>query len=114
MVDCTFCKIIAGDMPGEILFKDDNVMVLKDINPQGPFHLLLIPIKHIESILDLTTEDKDTMAELMYRAKLIAEEQGIAENGFRLVINTGRHARQEIYHIHVHLIAGRRMTWPPG
>jgi len=114
MVDCTFCKIIAGDIPGEIVHKDDNVVVLKDINPQGPVHLLLVPTKHIESILDLDPEDKDVMGELMYRAKLVAEKLGIAEKGFRFVVNTGRNARQEIYHIHAHLIGGRRMTWPPG
>ena len=114
MVDCTFCKIITGEIPGEIIHKDDKVVVFKDINPQGPVHLLLVPTKHIESILDLSPEDKDSMGELMYRAKLVAKELGIDEKGFRFVINTGRNARQEIYHIHAHLIGGRRMTWPPG
>ena len=114
MQDCTFCKIITGEIPGEILHKDNKVVVFKDINPQGPVHILIVPTKHIESILDLTPEDNEIMAELIYRAKLMAEELGVAEKGFRLVINTGKNARQAIYHIHAHLIGGRKMTWPPG
>lgn len=114
MSDCIFCKIIAGEMSAEFLHKDDNVVVFKDINPQGPVHVLVVPTRHIGSILELTTEDKDIICEMMLRSKDIAEKLGISENGFRLIINTGCDARQAIYHIHAHLIGGRKMTWPPG
>lgn len=114
MPDCIFCKIIAGETPAEFLYKDDKVVVFKDINPQGPVHVLIVPTKHIESILDLTPEDSNIICEMMLQSKAIAEKLGVSEKGFRLVINTGRDSRQAIYHIHAHLIGGRKMTWPPG
>ena len=114
MPDCIFCKIIAGEVPAEFLYKDDNVVVFKDINPQGPVHVLIVPTKHIESILDLTPEDNKIVGEMMLQSKAVAEKLRVAEKGFRLVINTGRDARQAIYHIHAHMIGGRKMTWPPG
>ena len=114
MQDCVICKIIAGELAGEILHQDENIAVIRDIHPKGPVHILIVPTKHIESILDLTPEDKEIMGELMFRVKIMAEQLGVAENGFRTVINTGRYAGQTIYHIHVHLIGGRILSWPPG
>jgi len=114
MQSCSFCNIIAGRLPAEILFRDERVVVFKDLHPQAPIHLLIIPVKHIESLLDFSRTDSELMAELLLRAQETAHELGLGKNGFRLVINTGRDAGQAVYHIHVHLLAGRSMHWPPG
>ncbi len=114
MSDCIFCKIVAGELSGEILYQDDLVAVFRDVNPKGPVHILIIPTKHIKSVADTSPDDKMLLGELIYRAKIMAEQLGVAENGFRLIINNGRDAGQTVDHIHVHLIGGRSMTWPPG
>ncbi len=114
MIDCTFCDIIAGKRPGEIVYQDDQIVAFKDINPQAPVHLLIVPRKHIESVLELTPEDQQLVGAMFLRAKELAKQLGLAEKGFRLVVNTGKYAGQAIYHIHLHLLGGRRMTWPPG
>ena len=114
MIDCTFCRIIAKQMPGEFIYEDDEIVAFKDINPQAPVHFLVVPRKHISSILDIQPEDTDLLGELLLVAKNLALETGLSEKGFRLVVNTGHNAGQNIYHIHVHVMGGRQMTWPPG
>lgn len=104
--DCLFCKIIKKEIPSEFLYEDDNCVVFKDINPQAPVHLLLVPRKHIRSINDITKEDDSILSGLFYVAKQMAKEQGINESGYKLFFNVEKGGGQEIFHIHLHLIGG--------
>ncbi|RKY39053.1 MAG: histidine triad nucleotide-binding protein [Candidatus Omnitrophota bacterium] len=112
--DCIFCKIVARQIPAEIVFEDERILAFNDINPQAPVHILIIPKKHIERLSDLHPSDKDLMAEIIFKAKQLAEDKGIAERGYRLVINNNKDAGQAVFHLHFHLIGGRKLTWPPG
>jgi histidine triad (HIT) family protein len=114
MENCLFCKIINKEIPADIVFENDDVLAFKDINPQAPTHILIIPKKHIATINDIDNNDKNLMGELIITAKNIAKDMGFAENGYRLNINCGNDGGQEVEHIHLHLLAGRQMTWPPG
>ena len=104
--DCIFCQIIEGTKPARFVFEGDRVVAFKDANPSAPVHILLVPKKHIRSINDLTEGDQHLMAELFMRAKKIAEEQGIAQSGYRLVINVERGGGQYVFHLHLHLVGG--------
>lgn len=112
--DCIFCKIIAGQIPAKIAFEDDKCLAFHDINPQAPTHILIIPRHHIASLKDATTQENELLGHLLITAAKIAGQQGIDESGFRTVINTGAGAGQTVFHIHVHLLGGRDLTWPPG
>jgi histidine triad (HIT) family protein len=112
--DCLFCKIISREIPASIVFEDDRVLAFNDINPQGPTHVLVVPKRHISSLNELTPDDDGTVGELVRRAAAIANERGISDGGFRTVFNTNRDAGQTVFHIHLHLIGGRRLGWPPG
>jgi histidine triad (HIT) family protein len=112
--DCLFCKIIAGQVPGTILYKDEQVVVLKDINPQAPLHALVVPRRHIATLNDLTPGDDALVGEMTRRAAAIAVEHGYAERGYRTVLNCNAEAGQTVFHIHLHVLGGRRFTWPPG
>lgn len=114
MSDCLFCKIIAGDIPSNKVYEDDNVYAFKDINPAAPLHVLIIPKKHISMLNDLEPEDDVVMGKLVLAAKKIAEQEGYAKDGYRTVINCGENAGQTVFHIHLHLLAGRPLSWPPG
>ena len=114
MTDCLFCKIIDGDIPGDIVYENDNVLAFKDINPIAPVHILVIPKEHIATLNDLEEKHTQTMGELFLAAKKIASEKGISESGYRTVFNCNKDAQQTVFHIHLHLIAGRQMSWPPG
>lgn len=114
MLDCTFCRIIAHEMEGELVYEDDEVVAFHDINPQAPVHVLIVPRKHIASLNDLAPEDVHLIGKMVLVAKKVAEKTGIMADGYRLIWNTGENAGQWIYHIHIHLLGGRRMTWPPG
>jgi histidine triad (HIT) family protein len=114
MTDCLFCKIVAREIPGSIVFEDDHVLAFDDINPQAPTHVLLVPKRHIASLNDLTPGDDQIVGELARRAAAIAKERGIADKGYRTVLNTNRDAGQTVFHIHMHLLGGRAMQWPPG
>jgi histidine triad (HIT) family protein len=114
MNDCLFCKIIAREVPGSIVYEDERVLAFNDINPQAPTHVLIVPKRHVASLGDLTAEDDQMVGELVRRAAAIAKERGIAAGGFRTVFNTNRDAGQTVFHIHLHLIGGRRLHWPPG
>ena len=114
MSDCLFCAIVEGKIKGNIVYQDDSVVAFKDINPKAPVHVLIIPRKHVAGVLDLTAEDGALIGHIFAVAARLAREQGIAESGFRVVVNSGADAGQSVYHLHYHLLGGRRMTWPPG
>lgn len=112
--DCIFCKIAAGEFGGPPVYQDEDVTAFRDINPQAPSHLLLIPNKHIASVSDASAEDQALLGKLMMTAAQIAGREGIDDNGYRLVVNTGTNGGQTVFHLHVHILGGRKMTWPPG
>lgn len=113
-MSCLFCRIAAGEIPAKIVHEDEQLLVIEDINPAAPLHLLLIPRKHIAGTLELRPEDDLLIGHLYRVAASIARERGVAENGFRIVANTNADAGQSVFHIHFHLLAGRSMAWPPG
>jgi len=112
--DCLFCKIIAGDIPADKVYEDDNVYAFEDINPQAPTHILLCPRKHLSTILDMTEEDEPLIGAIHTAANSIAKQMGMQERGFRMILNCGAGAGQTVYHVHYHLLAGRPLQWPPG
>jgi histidine triad (HIT) family protein len=114
MADCLFCKIIAGEIPASITYQDDRVIVLKDINPQAPTHVLILPRRHIATLNDLTAEDDALVGEMTRRAATIAREHGHADHGYRTVFNCNSGAGQTVFHIHMHVLGGRKLGWPPG
>ena len=114
MADCLFCRIAKREIPGSVVYEDDHVLAFNDIKPQAPTHVLVIPKRHIESLNDLKPGDDQIVGELVRRAAAIARERGIEAAGFRTVFNTNRDAGQTVFHIHLHLLGGRSMAWPPG
>jgi len=114
MSDCIFCKIASGDIPADKLYEDDDVLAFRDLGPQAPTHALVIPKVHIATLNDLTEANQAIMGKLFLAAKQVAADQGIAADGYRTVMNCNNHGGQTVYHIHLHLLGGRRMTWPPG
>ena len=114
MEDCIFCKIINKEIPASIVFEDEKMIAFNDINPQAPIHILLIPREHFTSLNDIPEEKKNILSHLLLKARQIAQEKGIAEKGYRIVLNTEKDSGQEVFHIHLHLLGGRRMHWPPG
>lgn len=113
-MSCLFCKIAAGQIPADTVFENDKVLAFRDINPAAPSHILVIPKKHIATMNDATADDKSLLGEMMLVARDIAHREGVAEDGYRLAVNTNRDGGQSVYHIHLHLLAGRQMSWPPG
>ena len=113
-MDCIFCKILKREIPSTIVFEDEYCLAFEDINPQAPVHILVIPKKHIPTTLDIKEEDKELIGHLVVVAAKIAREKGIAEGGYRLVVNTNSDAGQTVFHVHLHLLGGRVMSWPPG
>jgi histidine triad (HIT) family protein len=109
-----FCKIIAKEIPADVVYEDDEVLAFRDIRPQAPVHILIIPKKHIPKIADITEADEGLIGKLVFVASELAKKEGIAETGYRLVFNNGPNAGQEVYHVHLHLFGGRKFTWPPG
>jgi histidine triad (HIT) family protein len=114
MSDTLFGKIAAGEVPADIVYEDEDVVAFRDIGPQAPTHVLVIPRKPIPTINDLESEDAELVGKLFLAAKKIAQEEGIAEAGYRTVINCNAGAGQTVYHLHLHLLGGRPMQWPPG
>ena len=108
--NCIFCKIIAGEIPGEILHEDEEAIAFRDINPQSPIHLLIIPKRHIPSLADLSEADSYLMGHLINVANQLAKREGISENGYRLVINCGKEGGQLVPHLHIHLMGGRNLS----
>ena len=114
MPPCLFCQVINRELNASIVYEDERVVAFNDINPQGPTHVLVVPRRHISSLNDLTEDDDQIVGELVRRAAAIATSRGIAAGGYRTVFNTNRDAGQTVFHIHLHLIGGRTMHWPPG
>lgn len=113
-MDCLFCKIVDKTIPAEIVFEDEQLLIFRDIQPQAPEHLLVIPKKHIATINDLTVEDEALIGHMVLSAKKIATELGFSESGYRLNFNCNEQGGQTVYHIHLHMLGGRAMSWPPG
>lgn len=111
---CFFCKIARGDMPTKMAYQDENICAFHDINPQAPIHILMIPKKHIATLNELQAGDEALVGQLFMAAKNLAAELGFADTGYRAVFNCNAHGGQSVYHIHLHLLAGRQMIWPPG
>ena len=112
--NCLFCKILSGDIPADIVYESETAIAFRDINPQAPTHVLIIPRKHIATINDIVEEDELLVGSLYSAAREIAAAEGIAEDGFRAVMNCNEGAGQTVFHIHLHLLGGRPFTWPPG
>ncbi|NLJ78497.1 MAG: histidine triad nucleotide-binding protein [Tissierellia bacterium] len=114
MGDCLFCKIVDGEIPSEILYEDERVLAFKDVNPQAPVHILVIPKEHIESMNDIDESNSHVIGDIFAIMRGLAEELGIEKDGYRVVNNCGRFGGQSVSHIHFHLLGGRQLSWPPG
>jgi len=113
-MDCLFCKIAAGEIPAKIIYRENGVLAFHDISPQAPIHVLLIPERHIAALNDLVDDDRTMLGDLILGAKEVAQQLGLAADGYRLVMNCNRNGGQTVFHIHCHLLGGRQMHWPPG
>jgi histidine triad (HIT) family protein len=114
MSDCLFCKIVSKEIPSEILFQDDHITIFKDINPAAPVHVLIVPNHHIPSVREMSSDQEGLFGKLFLGAKMIAEQLNVSQSGYRLIVNNGPDAHQEIFHIHMHLLAGDKMKHPMG
>ena len=112
--DCLFCRIVAGEIPSDQVYADEQVIAFRDIAPKAPVHVLVIPRRHLDSVADLTAADAPLAAALLAAANEVARREGVAESGYRVVTNVGADAGQSVGHLHLHVLGGRRMTWPPG
>ncbi len=113
-MDCLFCKIISGQSPGNVVHQDDTMVAFRDINPQAPLHVLIVPKRHVATLNDLSTDDDALVGSLFRRAAAIAKEHGYDERGYRTVFNCNAGAGQTVFHIHMHVLGGRSFGWPPG
>ena len=113
-MSCLFCRIVSGEIPASMVYEDDEVIAFNDINPQAPLHVLVIPKRHISTTNDLSAQDDALIGTLVRRAAAIAREKGYADRGYRSVLNCNAEAGQTVFHIHLHLLAGRGLGWPPG
>jgi histidine triad (HIT) family protein len=114
MNECIFCKIASGEIKGDVVFENENVVAFRDLNPQAPVHVLLVPRRHIATLNDLTEKDAALVGEMLIAAKSLAAKEGIEKDGYRLVWNCNRNGGQTVFHIHLHLLGGRVFGWPPG
>ena len=114
MSECLFCRIAAGEIPAKIVFDDEKVIAFEDIKPQAPIHIIIIPRKHIPTVLDMGEEDRELVGHIHLVANQIAAEKSLTQDGFRLVTNCKKSAGQEIFHLHIHMLGGRDFGWPPG
>jgi histidine triad (HIT) family protein len=114
MKDCLFCGIVNGKIKGEIVYQDEAVVAFRDVNPKAPVHVLIVPRKHIGNLLELEPDDERVIGNVFRAAVTLAEQEGIAKSGFRIVVNCGANAGQTVFHLHYHLLGGRRLGWPPG
>ncbi len=113
-VDCLFCKIVNGDIPSEEVYSNDDIYAFYDINPAAPVHVLVIPKKHLRDVTAADEADEALMGKLLLAANEITKKLNLTAEGFRLVINTGLHGGQTVYHLHLHILGGRALSWPPG
>ena len=114
MSECIFCKIVAKAIPAALIYEDDLVVAFDDVNPQAPTHTLVIPRRHVGSIAELQDSDIELLGRLMLAGNTIARQKGIADAGYRVVVNTGAHGGQSVFHLHLHILGGRHLAWPPG
>ena len=114
MSECLFCKIAAGEIPAEIVYESDTALAFRDINPKAPTHVLIIPREHVSTINDIEDEHQALVGSLFTAAKEIAADEGLADDGYRAVMNCNEAAGQSVFHIHLHLLGGRNLDWPPG
>ena len=112
--DCLFCKILAGEIPSTEVYSDERCYAFDDVNPQAPTHTLIIPREHIAHLNELTSDHEAVMGHLMVVASEVAKRKGLQEDGYRLVMNAGEHGGQSVYHLHLHVLGGRQLSWPPG
>jgi histidine triad (HIT) family protein len=113
-MNCLFCKVARGEIPATVVFEDTDIMAFRDINPQAPAHLLVIPKTHIATLNDIDTDHAPLLGQMILTAKKLAAEEGFADAGYRLVFNVNSDGGQTVHHIHLHILAGRQMSWPPG
>ena len=114
MTDCLFCRMVKGEIKPDVVFEDDEVLAFRDLNPQAPLHVLVIPKRHIATLNDLEASHASLMGKMYLAARQVAQQEGLAERGYRTVINCNAEAGQSVYHVHLHVLAGRAMHWPPG
>lgn len=114
MASCLFCRIVAGELPASIVYQDEELVAFNDINPQAPVHVLVVPRRHIASLNELVEADDALLGAMIRRAAAIARERGVSQSGYRTVFNCNRDAGQSVFHVHLHLLGGRRFAWPPG
>lgn len=114
MSDCLFCAIVAGEIPADIVYETPTTLAFRDVNPQAPTHILVIPKDHLADVGAVVAADADSAAQLLASAVAVAQAEGLQESGYRLVANTGEIAGQSVFHCHIHVLGGRAMTWPPG
>jgi histidine triad (HIT) family protein len=114
MTDCLFCKIVQKSIPAKIVYEDDQTLAFDDINPQAPVHALIIPKKHLAAVQDCRDEESALLAQLLVTCAKVAKQKGLSESGYRIVTNTGGDAGQTVFHLHLHVLGGRHMRWPPG
>jgi histidine triad (HIT) family protein len=114
VADCLFCKIVSGTIPANIVHQDEHLVVFKDTNPQAPLHVLIIPRRHVATLNDLAATDDQLVGEMVRRAAAIARDHGYADRGYRTVFNCNAEAGQSVFHIHLHVLGGRALSWPPG
>jgi histidine triad (HIT) family protein len=114
MNDCLFCRVVAKTIPAKVVHEDDQTLAFDDIHPQAPVHTLVIPKRHVVSIQELGESDQALLAQLLLTCRKVANDKGLADLGFRLVANTGRHGGQTVFHLHFHVLGGRHLAWPPG
>ena len=114
MADCLFCKMVAGEIKADTVYEDENVLAFRDISPQAPMHVLVIPKRHISTLNDLAEDDAQLAGQLTLAAAKVAEQEGVADSGYRTVMNCNADGGQTVFHIHMHVLAGRNLTWPPG
>ena len=110
--DCIFCKIVGGEIPAAVVRRTDRLVAFRDVSPQAPVHVLVIPTEHVASLADV--QDARLLGDMLLLAREIARQEQIAEDGYRVVLNTNRNGGQTVFHLHLHLLGGRRLTWPPG
>lgn len=113
-MNCIFCKIAAGEIPAKVIYRDEKLVAFRDIAPQAPVHILIIPVRHMATIKELTPADRELVGDMVLLANKLAQDEGLAEDGYRIVLNCGPNGGQTAYHIHMHLLGGRMMQWPPG
>jgi histidine triad (HIT) family protein len=112
--DCIFCRIVAGDIPAQVVHQDEEILAFRDINAQAPTHILLIPREHVSSVAELDESQESLAGRLLLGARSVAESEGLVASGYRLVVNHGAHGGQSVDHLHLHLLGGRALSWPPG